>query len=35
MLILSTNVGTLIGALSGYFGEKLDNFIMRIIEVIK
>ena len=32
-MILSTTIGTLIGALSGYFGGKLDNIIMRIIDV--
>ena len=32
-MILSTTIGTLVGALSGYFGGKLDNFIMRIIDI--
>lgn len=32
-MILSTTIGTFVGAISGYFGGKLDNIIMRIIDV--
>lgn len=33
-MIISTSVGTLIGAISGYFGGKVDNFIMRLIDIL-
>lgn len=33
-MIISTSVGTLVGAISGYFGGKVDNFIMRLIDIL-
>jgi peptide/nickel transport system permease protein len=32
---ISTTVGMLIGAVSGYFGGKVDNIMMRILDVIQ
>lgn len=33
-MIISTLVGTSIGAISGYFGGKIDDFIMRSIDIL-
>lgn len=33
-MIISTLVGTTIGAISGYFGGKIDDFIMRSIDIL-
>lgn len=33
-MIISTFVGTIIGAISGYFGGKIDDFIMRSIDIL-
>lgn len=32
--ILNTSIGMVIGGISGYFGGKLDMFIMRVIDVL-
>jgi peptide/nickel transport system permease protein len=31
--IISTVIGTLVGAVSGYYGGKLDNFLMRLTDL--
>lgn len=33
-MIVSVSVGTLVGTVSGYFGGKIDNFLMRIVEIL-
>lgn len=33
-MIISTSIGVIIGTISGYFGGKIDNFIMRSVDVI-
>ncbi len=33
-MIISTSIGVAIGTISGYFGGRLDNFIMRAVDVI-
>ncbi|EMA6344711.1 ABC transporter permease [Bacillus cytotoxicus] len=33
-MIVSVTIGTAVGTVSGYFGGKLDNFLMRIVEVL-
>lgn len=33
-VVLSFSIGTLIGGISGYFGGKVDNIIMRLSEVL-
>lgn len=33
-MIISTAIGTIIGSISGYFGGKIDDFIMRSIDVL-
>ncbi|MBD3917857.1 ABC transporter permease [Paenibacillus sp. PR3] len=32
-MILATGIGTCIGVLSGYFGGRLDNLLMRLLEI--
>lgn len=32
--ILSVTIGITIGAISGYFGGKVDNFLMRVTEIV-
>ncbi len=33
-MIISTALGTIIGTFSGYVGGKIDNIIMRIIDIL-
>ncbi|EEL67626.1 ABC transporter permease [Bacillus mycoides] len=33
-MVVSITIGTAVGTISGYFGGKLDNFLMRIVEVL-
>jgi peptide/nickel transport system permease protein len=33
-MVISTGIGVLIGTVSGYFGGRIDNFIMRVVDVI-
>ncbi|HEX7712675.1 MAG TPA: ABC transporter permease [Bacillota bacterium] len=33
-MIISTGIGVAVGTVSGYFGGKLDNFLMRTVDVI-
>lgn len=33
-MIISVVIGTIVGAVSGYFGGKLDNLIMRTIDIL-
>lgn len=33
-MIISTTIGTIVGAVSGYFGGKIDNLIMRMIDIL-
>ncbi|CEO07943.1 ABC transporter permease [Paraclostridium sordellii] len=33
-MIISITIGTMIGVTSGYIGGKIDNFIMRIIDIL-
>ena len=33
-MVVSITIGTAVGTISGYFGGKLDNFLMRVVEVL-
>lgn len=33
-MLISTGIGVLVGTISGYFGGRIDNFIMRAVDVI-
>ena len=33
-MVVSVTIGTAVGTISGYFGGKLDNFLMRVVEVL-
>lgn len=33
-VVLSFSIGTLIGGISGYFGGRIDNIIMRLSEIL-
>lgn len=33
-MIISTSIGVIVGTISGYFGGKLDSFLMRIVDII-
>jgi peptide/nickel transport system permease protein len=33
-MIIATALGTTVGTISGYFGGKLDNFLMRIVDIL-
>ena len=33
-MIISIIIGTIVGVTSGYLGGKIDNFIMRIIDIL-
>ncbi len=33
-MIISMTIGTLIGAISGYFGGRIDSFLMRTVDII-
>jgi len=33
-MIISTSIGVLVGTISGYFGGKIDNILMRFVDVI-
>jgi peptide/nickel transport system permease protein len=33
-MLISTSIGVLIGTISGYFGGRVDNFLMRTVDVI-
>ncbi len=33
-MLISTVIGTLVGTISGYFGGKIDNLIMRTIDIL-
>lgn len=33
-MLISTSIGVLIGTISGYFGGRIDNFLMRMVDVI-
>lgn len=33
-VLLSFTVGTIVGGISGYFGGRIDNFIMRVSEIL-
>lgn len=33
-MIISTSIGVLIGTISGYFGGKIDNILMRFVDII-
>jgi peptide/nickel transport system permease protein len=33
-MVISTSIGVLVGTVSGYFGGRIDNFIMRTVDVI-
>jgi peptide/nickel transport system permease protein len=34
VILIAGGMGSLIGAISGYFGQKIDNLIMRVMDVI-
>lgn len=33
-MIISTSIGVIVGTVSGYFGGKLDSFLMRVVDII-
>ncbi|MFZ7944062.1 MULTISPECIES: ABC transporter permease [Bacillaceae] len=33
-MLISTCIGVIVGTISGYFGGKVDNFLMRMVDVI-
>jgi len=33
-MIISTSIGVLVGTVSGYFGGKIDNILMRFVDII-
>ncbi|MCM2531220.1 ABC transporter permease [Neobacillus pocheonensis] len=33
-MLISTSIGVLVGTISGYFGGRIDNFLMRTVDVI-
>lgn len=33
-MVISTSIGVLVGTLSGYFGGKIDNLLMRMVDII-
>lgn len=33
-MIISTSIGILVGTISGYFGGKIDNILMRFVDII-
>ncbi|GIN84617.1 peptide ABC transporter permease [Heyndrickxia sporothermodurans] len=33
-MIISTSIGVFVGTISGYFGGRIDNFLMRIVDII-
>lgn len=33
-MVISTSIGVGVGTISGYFGGKLDNFLMRFVDII-
>ncbi|WP_315072076.1 ABC transporter permease [uncultured Clostridium sp.] len=33
-MIISTSIGVLVGTISGYFGGKIDNILMRFVDII-
>lgn len=33
-MIISTSIGVAVGTISGYFGGKIDNILMRIVDII-
>jgi peptide/nickel transport system permease protein len=33
-MLISTSIGVLVGTVSGYFGGKIDNFMMRTVDII-
>ncbi|WP_144540801.1 ABC transporter permease subunit, partial [Bacillus subtilis] len=33
-MVVSITIGTAVGTISGYFGGKLDNFLMRVVELL-
>lgn len=33
-MVISTSIGVLVGTVSGYFGGKVDNILMRMVDVI-
>jgi peptide/nickel transport system permease protein len=33
-MLISTSIGVLVGTVSGYFGGKIDNFLMRTVDII-
>ncbi|NRT71901.1 ABC transporter permease [Clostridium beijerinckii] len=33
-MIISTSIGVLVGTISGYFGGKIDNLLMRFVDII-
>ncbi|MDF2858161.1 MAG: peptide transporter permease [Neobacillus sp.] len=33
-MLISTSIGVLVGTISGYFGGRMDNFLMRTVDII-
>ncbi|SQC90965.1 Oligopeptide transport system permease protein oppC [Cedecea neteri] len=33
-MLFSTLIGTLVGTVSGYFGGKIDNLLMRLVDIL-
>ena len=33
-MLISTTIGTIVGSTAGYFGGKIDNILMRLVEVL-
>ncbi len=33
-MLISTSIGVLVGTVSGYFGGRIDNFLMRVVDII-
>jgi peptide/nickel transport system permease protein len=33
-MLISTSIGVLVGTVSGYFGGRIDNFLMRAVDII-
>lgn len=33
-MVISTSIGVLVGTVSGYFGGKIDNLLMRLVDII-